>query len=165
MGRKDKPSLRYLKVTLRHVSSPDADVRLSQAIDILLENAARKQNPPAAKDRKHSKEKPSAQISNDDGSGVTKMKAYLEYEEIARLEECATNLRDRFLIRITCFIWDAALPKRSVLQSKILTLPKALLVSNISKSAHIYLARLAIPNSGKTIGFAQAAEPSGNCGS
>ena len=28
------------------------------------------------------------------------MKAYLEYEEIARLEECATNVRDRLLIRI-----------------------------------------------------------------
>ena len=61
-----------MKVTVRYVVTPDADARLSRAIDILLENAARKQNPPASKDRKHSKEKPSAQISNHDGSGGRK---------------------------------------------------------------------------------------------
>ncbi len=70
MARKDKPSLRCLTVTLRHISSPDADVRLSRAIDILLESATRKQNLPASEDRKHSKEKPLAQIANDGGFGV-----------------------------------------------------------------------------------------------
>jgi hypothetical protein len=70
MARKDKLSLRRLTVTLRHVSSPDADVRLSRVIDILLESATRKQNPTAAGSQKYHKEKPRAQISNRDGSGV-----------------------------------------------------------------------------------------------
>ena len=61
-----------MKVTVRYVVTPDADARLSRAIDILLENAARKQNPTAADNQKDHKEKPRAQISNHDGSGVRK---------------------------------------------------------------------------------------------
>jgi CBS domain-containing protein len=58
-----------MKVTVRYVVTPDADARLSRAIDILLENATRKQKPPAVDSREHCIEKPCAQISNDSGSG------------------------------------------------------------------------------------------------
>ena len=34
------------------------------------------------------------------GKGADAMKAYLEPEEVARLEKAATNLRDRILIRL-----------------------------------------------------------------
>ena len=43
-----------MKVTVRYVVTPDADARLSRAIDILLENAARNQNPPAADNQNRS---------------------------------------------------------------------------------------------------------------
>ena len=71
MARKDKQSLKRLTVTLRYVTSPDAEMRLSRAIDILLENATRKQNPPAGS-RKHRKEKPHAPIPDHSGLGVRK---------------------------------------------------------------------------------------------
>lgn len=59
-----------MKVTVRYVVTPDADGRLSRAIDVLLENATRKQNPPVADSHKQRAEKPRAPISNDGGSGV-----------------------------------------------------------------------------------------------
>ena len=71
MARKDNQSLKRLTLTLRYVTSPDAETRLSRAIDILLENANRKQDPPAGR-RKHRKEKPHAQISDHSGLGVRK---------------------------------------------------------------------------------------------
>jgi hypothetical protein len=61
-----------MTVSVQHVIVPDTEMRLSRAIDILLANATCKQNLPASEDRKHSKEKPSAQISNRDDSGVRK---------------------------------------------------------------------------------------------
>ena len=72
MARKDKLSLRRLTVTLRHISSPDADMRLSRVIDILLESATRKQNPPAAGSQKYHKAKTRAHIADDVGFGVRK---------------------------------------------------------------------------------------------
>ena len=61
----------HMAVSVRYVTSPDAEMRLSRAIDILLESAARNQNSPIDS-RKHSKEKPSAQISDQSGFGVRK---------------------------------------------------------------------------------------------
>ena len=41
---KDKASQKHLKVTVHHVASPDAALRLSQALDILLDKANTKNN-------------------------------------------------------------------------------------------------------------------------
>jgi antitoxin component of RelBE/YafQ-DinJ toxin-antitoxin module len=54
-----------------HPHGGDCALRLSRAIDILLENAAHNQNPPTVS-RKHSKEKLSAQISDQSDLGVRK---------------------------------------------------------------------------------------------
>ena len=62
----------HMAVSVRYVTSPDAEMRMSRSIDILLENATRKQNPPESDSRKHPKEKTLALISNHDGSGVRK---------------------------------------------------------------------------------------------
>ena len=61
----------HMAVSVRYVTSPDAEMQLSRAIDILLENATRKQNPTTVS-RKHRKEKSSAQISEQSGFGVQK---------------------------------------------------------------------------------------------
>lgn len=60
----------HIAVSLRYITTPDADARLSRAIDLLLENAAKNQKPTAAGDHKYHKEKPSPQLSTRDGSGV-----------------------------------------------------------------------------------------------
>ena len=62
----------HMAVSVRYVTSPDAEMRLSRAIDILLESATRKQNSPATGSRKHRKEKPLAQISDHGDFGVRK---------------------------------------------------------------------------------------------
>jgi hypothetical protein len=62
----------HIGVSIRYITTPDADARLSRAIDLLLENAARNQKPTAASSHKYQKEKPSDKISNRDGSGVRK---------------------------------------------------------------------------------------------
>jgi hypothetical protein len=53
MSRKDKQSLKRLAITVRYVTSPDAEMRLSRAIDILLESATRKQNPQQIEKSRH----------------------------------------------------------------------------------------------------------------
>jgi hypothetical protein len=61
----------HMAVSVRYVTSPDTEMRLSRAIDILLESAAHNQNTPTGS-RKHRKEKSSAQISEQSGFGVQK---------------------------------------------------------------------------------------------
>ena len=61
-----------MKVTVRYVVAPDADARLSRAIDMMMENATRKQKPSAPDSRKQSFEKPCAPISDERGRGGKK---------------------------------------------------------------------------------------------
>jgi len=70
-AKNDRQNYIRMAVTVRYVTSPDAEMRLSRAIDILLENAANNQNPPIVS-RKHIKEKLSAQISEQSDFGVRK---------------------------------------------------------------------------------------------
>jgi len=61
IGEEDKKNPKRLIVTLRHVANPDADARISRAVDILIEAAASKAQPTGRTNIR--KETPSGQSS------------------------------------------------------------------------------------------------------
>jgi len=57
-----------MSVTMRHVATPDADARISRAIDILFEAAAIKELPQPTRGTNTPKEPPSGQSSSSGNS-------------------------------------------------------------------------------------------------
>jgi hypothetical protein len=71
-GEEDKKDPKRLIVTLRHVAAPDADARISRAIDILMEAAASKETPQPTDRTNIRKETPSGQSSSGGNSRGSK---------------------------------------------------------------------------------------------